>query len=124
MGLGERVALGCDIAVVEAVEINVDFFEKFKKHTHSLLSVGDGIRAIIPRHQSCATAERIGKRIAHDMPIRRRKAQMLAHCFALDEFVGVVVFKCKGIFCFGAFVGDFWDFREVGHGLVSLKSFI
>jgi hypothetical protein len=40
---------------------------------------------------------------------------MLAHGFALDEFVGVVVFKGERIFRLGAFVGDFWDFREVWH---------
>ena len=123
MGLGQRVALRRDIAVVEAVEIDVDFFEEFKKHTHTLLGVRHGVRSIVPRHEGRSAAEGIGKRIAHDMPVSCGKAQVFAHGFTLDVFVGVVVFKGERIFRFGAFEGDFWDFREVWHAwfLVGLE---
>jgi hypothetical protein len=50
------------------------------------------------------------------MPVGGGETQVLAHGFALDEFIRVVVFEGERIFRLGAFVGDFWDFREVWHG--------
>ena len=116
--LNQCVELGSHIAVVEAVEIDIDFFEKFEKHAHTLLGVGDGVRAIIPRHESRAATERIGKRVAHDMPVSGRKTQVIAHRLALDELVGVVMFESEGIFGLGALVGDLRNAGKVfgAHG--------
>ena len=118
--LGESVEFGGHIAVVEAVEVDVDLLEEFKEDAHALLGVGNGVRSVIPGHQRRAAAKGIGERVAHHMPVGGGEAQMVSHRLALDEFVGIVLFKGEGIFGFRPFEGDLWDAGEVfsAHGFI------
>lgn len=81
---------------------------------NALLSVADGIGVVIPRHQSRSGAEGIGEGVAHDVPVRRREAEVFAHGLSFDHFVGIVMFEGKGVFGGGALVNNFGYFREVG----------
>ena len=116
VGLGERGALGGDVAVVEAVERRADFLEKLEGGVHADLGDGDGVFALFPRADDGAGTERIGAGAAEGVPVGDGEAQVLLHGFAVDELGGVVVAKREGVGGAGAFVGDGLDFWEVSGG--------
>ena len=104
-----------DIAVVEAVKVDACFFQKFKKDAHALLGILNRIGTIIPGSQRCAATKGVGQWIAHDMPVGGGKAQVIAHGLPLDQLIGVVLLKGKGIAGLGAFVINDGYFREEAH---------
>jgi len=106
----------CHVAVVKAVEIYADFLQKFKKDPDALARIGQRIGAVVPWHQRCRSAKRIGETIAHGVPVGGGKTQMVAHRFALHLFRGIVLLEGKGILRLRPFVGDDGDFWECRHG--------
>ena len=118
VGLGERAALGRNVAVVEAPERRADFLKKFKRGVHPGLRDGDCVRTLFPRAHDRAGAERIAARAAKAVPIRDRKPQVLRERAAVDDLVRVVVFERECVFRLRAFVGDDGEAGEVrfGHG--------
>ena len=116
VGLREGRELRRDVPVVEAVEVDSRFFEKFEKDAHAGPGIFHRVRSVVPRHQRGAAAEGIRQWVAHDVPVGRGKSKVLPHRLSLDEFVDVVMFESKRILRFGTFVGDPGNFREIGHG--------
>ena len=116
IGCSEVVELGCDVAIVEAVVVNAGFVEEFEKHVGTLECVVHGIGLIVPGHQSGGSAEGVGETIAHHVPIGSGEAHMIAHGFALDEFIGIVVLECEGIARTGALVLNFRNVGKIRHG--------
>jgi len=111
---------GSNVAVVECIKRIAEFFEKLKGHPGSILCVLNGLRAVVPRPDSCARAKGIGALSAEGMPIDDAKPQMVAHRFAFDFFVGIVIPKGEGILALGTLERDTFDFGKGSHGSVSL----
>lgn len=119
IGCSEVVELRSDVAIVEAVVVDAGFVEEFEKHIGALECVIDGIGLIVPGHQSGSSAEGVGETIAHDVPIGGSEAHVIAHGFALDEFIGIVVLECEGVTRGRAFVLNFRNVGEIRHAAIS-----
>ena len=101
-----------DVAIVKGVKRRAEFFDEFKSRAHAVLRVlTDSVPSSHGRMHR-ARAERIAARAAKRVPVNDREAQMIAHRFALDDFVGVVMFEGERVFGFRAFVGDGPNLRE------------
>ena len=110
--LGQRLTFGRDVAVMEGVVRGAQFFDELEGDTSTVLRVVDRVRAIVPRAQHRARAERVAARASERVPVNHAKAQMLPHGPALDNLAGIVVFEGQRIFRFGPFVRDAFDCRE------------
>ena len=53
-------------------------------------------------------------RVSEGVPVRHRKAKVIGHRPALDDFRGIVVFEGQRVLGGWALVGDLADFRECG----------
>ena len=95
VGLRERGALGRNIAIVKAVEIDAALAKEFEERIGASKTVVDRITAVIPRHTRGRGAEWITQSIAHRVPVARSKAHLIAHRFAFHEFIGPIVAKAK-----------------------------
>ncbi len=120
VGFGERGAFRGDVAVMEAVIVETDFFHEVEEHAGAVLGVGDGVRAIVPRVGGGACAEGIRAGSAHRMPVGATEAEPLGHGLAGDDFGGVIVFESERVFRRRAFVG-YSVTRECGHGVGGLR---
>ena len=107
VGFGEGFAFRRNVAVVKAVKRRAELFDEFEGRAHAVLRVLDGFRAVVPGADHRARAERIAARAAERVPVDHGEAQVVAHGFALDDFVGVVMFEGERVFGFRAFVFDF-----------------
>jgi hypothetical protein len=112
VGLAQVAALRGHVPVVEGVKRHAEFFHEFEGHADPALGVGDGIGAVVPGPDGRSHPEGIGQRIAEGVPVHHREAEMLAHRFALDDFVGVVMFEGQRIAGLGTLVLDLTDFGE------------
>ena len=106
VGGGEIAHFRSDVAVMEAVVVEADFFHEVEEHAGAVLGVSHGIAAVIPRVGGGACAERIGPGAAHRVPIGAAEAEPLGHGLAFDDLGGVVMFERERVFRAGAFVGD------------------
>ena len=122
IGCCEVVELRCDVAIVEAVVVDASFVEEFEKHVSAFECVVNGIGLIIPWHQCGGSAEGVGETIAHDVPIGSGEAHVIAHGFALDEFIGIVVLECERVTRGRAFVLNFRNVGEIRHGAITSSS--
>jgi hypothetical protein len=91
-----------------------EFFNEFERNARAILSVGDGVGAIIPGAQRGAGTERIRTGSTKRVPVNHRKAQMIAHRFAFDFFGRVIVFESQRVFGSWSFEFDFRDVLERG----------
>ena len=93
--LGQRCAFGRNVAVMEAVEVDAALAKELEERVGASLAVVDGVSAIVPRHLRRRRAERIGKSIAHRVPVARGEAHLIAHRLAFDHLVGAIVAKAE-----------------------------
>jgi hypothetical protein len=91
--LGQGPALGRDVAVVEAVEVDPALGEELEEHRDPPPGVVERVAAVVPRHLGGAHPEGVGERVPHGVPVGAREPKVLAHRLALDEGIGVVVAK-------------------------------
>lgn len=123
--LGERLALGCDVAIMETPEGGSDFCEKFESCVHAIFRDGDAVRTFFPRPMKRFLTERIRARPAERVPVSDGEPQMRAHRFAINQLVGIIVAERQGLRGAGAFVGDrpnFWEISfELLHGKAGVK---
>ena len=90
----------------ESIKRRAQFLDELKRHARAVLRVADGIGAVVPRALHRARAKRIAARAAKGVPVNHRKTQMLAHRFAVDDFIGVVMLERQRIFGTRTFVVD------------------
>ncbi|MDF9769433.1 hypothetical protein OKW09_001718 [Pseudomonas rhodesiae] len=113
----ERTAFWRHIGVVKTVIVDAQLGEKLK----GCLGLADGhihrLTAALPRALEGAHPEHIGARPHEGVPITRGHAQVLAHRFAEDQLVGVVMAKGEGSIAVGAFEANLLDTGEVRHGV-------
>ena len=114
-GFREIVELGSDVAVVEAIVVDVDLVEELEEDVGALEGVVHGVRLVVPRHDGSGAAEWIRQAVAHDMPVSGGEAHVVAHRLAINEFVRIVVLEREGVFRSRAFVADFWNAWKKGH---------
>ena len=115
--LAQCPAFRRDIAVVKGVERRAEFLDELERDPRAVFGIGHRVRAVVPRADGGANAERVGAGAAERVPIDDREAQMIAHGFAGDDFGGVVMFEGQRIFGFRAFEFYFRDiFKNSFHG--------
>ena len=105
--LAQRPAFRRNVAVMKGIERRAEFFNELERDPRAIFGIGHRIGAIVPRPDRRAHPERIGERVAERVPIDDRKAQMLPHGFAFDDFGGVVMFEGQWVSGFRSFVFDF-----------------
>ena len=108
VGLFESLGFLRDVAVVEAEIINSELIHQLERGDCLVLSLLYGICGIIFL-VSRTGSEHVGTFGDHCMPVRHGKTQLLAHGFAADDLVGVIVVECKSVFAVLALIGDFGD---------------
>ena len=91
-------ALGCDMVI--SGKGSADF------------KTLDGIRAVIPWHETGGRTERIGAAVAEGVPIRHGEPQVVGHRLAFDTLFGVVVLERQQVLRLGAFIFDRADAGE------------
>jgi hypothetical protein len=91
----ERAAFGCHVGVVKAVVIDTQLGEKLKGRSPCRWP-GPSARRCAPRALEGAHAKHIRPWPDEGVPITGGHAQVLAHRFAEDQFIGVVVAKGEG----------------------------
>jgi len=113
----ERAAFRRHVGVVKTVVVDAQLGEKLKgrlgladRHFHRLA-------AALPRALEGAHAKHIRAGPDEGVPITGGHAQVFAHRFAEDQFVGVVVAKGEGGVAGGAFEANLLDTGEVRHGV-------
>ena len=90
VALGQRLALGRDVAVVEAVVGSAQLLEKFKSRGGLLLGQFDCVAVALPGAPERARAEHVGAVAAEGVPVADRDAQLLFHALAAHDAVLVV----------------------------------
>ena len=119
----QRVSLGRDIAVVEAIERSAELLKKFNEHPRAVLGILHIVRARFPRAHCCAGAEWIIAHPAHGVPIGDAEAQVVLHGLAFDYLVGVVMLEGQRIFGIRAFVFNRLNVREkFSHGINRVRA--
>jgi len=76
---GQVVALGREVAVMEAKEIDPELLDALEGDLDAMLGVRERIIAAFPRALHRRRAERVEARAAHRVPIGDAEAEMLAH---------------------------------------------
>ncbi len=115
VGLGQRTALGGDVAVVEAEEGGGQLLDELEGHADPLLGVVDVVAAAFPGPQHRGRTEGVRTAAAHRVPVGDAEAEMVLHRLAGHDFRLVVVAESQGILRLRAFVADLLDFRKSGH---------
>ena len=115
MRLGEGLAFGSDVAVVEAVEVDLALLEELEEHRDATQGVVEGVGAVIPGHEGGAGAERVGEAVAHHVPVGRGEAHVVLHLLPADLLVRVVVLEGERVLGLRSFELDDRDIREVRH---------
>ena len=116
VGLGQRGALGGDVAVVEAIERCAELVDELEGHGHAVDRIFDRVGRPFPGPPHRARSERVAARAAKRVPIGHAEAEMILHRLAFDQFAGVVVAERQRVLRVGAFVGDVADLWECRHG--------
>jgi hypothetical protein len=80
----------------------------------AITCVLNGVLAVVPRAEGRSDAERVTQRVSEGVPVRHRKAKVIGHRPALDDFRGIVVFEGQRILGGWAFVADLADFWKCG----------
>ncbi|MNS68211.1 hypothetical protein D3C72_1014860 [compost metagenome] len=112
----QRAAFRGDIGVMEAVIVDTQFGEEFEGRGCFADRQLHGIAGVLPRALERPRTEHIGARPDERVPVTGGHAQVFAHGFAEDEFVGVVVTEGEGGIAVWAFVANRLDIREILHG--------
>ena len=121
VGLLDVISLGYKVDVVEAEVLDAELLHKLKARIHLCLGVCHraffGVEALV----GGVSAEHIGACGAKVVPPSHREGQMLAHLFAKDDSVSIIVAECKGIFAVLALKFDFGNVLEnFSHGRLLL----
>jgi hypothetical protein len=114
VGLCQISTFRCDISIMKGVERCAQFLDKFERDMRAIACIFNGGRAVVPRADSCTDTKRITQNVPEAVPVCHRKAQMVGHRSALDDFSSIVVFESQGVFGRWPFVRDFSDFRKRG----------
>src|SRR5262249_55170485 len=77
------------------------------------------IGAVFPWPDRASRTERVAPHAAEGVPPGDGEAKMFLHRLAFDDLVGVIVAEAQCVRGIGAFVADFGDFGEEGHGWYS-----
>src|SRR4029077_8834964 len=75
-----------------------EFLDKFEGDAGAFLGIADGVRAVVPRPLHRARTERVAASAAEGVPVNDRKAQVVAHRLALDDFAGIVMLERERVF--------------------------
>jgi len=95
--LGQGLALGREVAVVEGPELDAELLEELEGGPYPPLGVLDGLGAVIPRPHHGADAELIGARAPERVPEGDGEAEVIRHGHAGDDLIGVVVPEGEGV---------------------------
>jgi hypothetical protein len=118
----ERAALGCDVAVVEAVVGHAELGEELEGRVHLLARrlhrVGGGRERRMPGAVERPRAEDVEAVPGERVPVADREAEVVLHAPAGHHAVGVVPVEGQRLVAVGAQVGDpLGDVgEELGHG--------
>ena len=107
--LGERLALGGHVAVVETVEAHAELLHELKRHRDPGDRPFEGVPAFFPGADHGRRAEGVAAGAAEGVPVGDGEPQVVAHRLPLDQGVGVVVTKRQHVLRSGALVADIWD---------------
>jgi hypothetical protein len=119
VALGQGLAFGGDIAVVEAVEADAQFLQELESDADTLLSHLDAVGAIFPGTHGTAWTERISPGATEGMPVGDGEAEPVVHGLAFDDFVRLIVLEAERILAGGAFVLNLRGyFGKVSHGFL------
>ncbi len=122
--LGQRGALGRDVAIMETPEGRADLLIKLEGRVHAHLGDGKSVlRRRLPLAHDGAGTEGVRPRAAEGVPVGDAEAQVLGHGLAADFFVGVVVFERERVVALRALVGDLGETGEVLDGFRGLGGF-
>ena len=113
--LGQGLAFRRDVAVVEAVEVDLALLEELEEDRDTAEGVVEGVGTVIPGHEGRAGAERIGKAVAHHVPVGRGEAHVVLHLLSADLLVRIVVLEGERVLGLRSFELDDRDIREVRH---------
>ena len=83
--------------VMETEAVDAAFLQELKECIGAAQASAQCVGAVIPGHERCGCAKRIGEPIAHGVPIAGRKAHMLTHGLAINRCIGVVMAKRERI---------------------------
>ncbi len=110
----EVVSFGGDVAIVEGVKRNAQFFEQLEGYLGDLLSIGDRMSSVVPGPECRTGAKRIRQRISKSVPVDDREPQVLLHRLPVDDLVGIVMLEVQRISRLGTAI---LDFRHIGEEL-------
>ena len=114
VGLRERLALGGDVAVVEAEERGAEFFHELEGDADAMDRVVHGVIGAFPRPEHGAGPEGIAARAPHRVPVGDAETKVVFHRLAGDDFVFVVVAEGQGIGGFRTLERIFWMSGKAG----------
>jgi len=115
VGFGQGRTFGSNNPVMESVKGSAEFLDKFKSYASAVFGILDGRSPVVPWSEHGSGAEWVTTRAAKGVPVNDGKPEVIAHRFALDEFVGIVVFEGERVFRLRAFVRDLADIGECAH---------
>ena len=106
VALRQVVHLRRNVPVMETVEINPHLFHELEKYIHPAQGVIQRITPVVPWHLRRTTSKRVRQLIAHAVPVRRRKPQMLPHRLPLHQLLRIVMLECQRVPAPRPFVPD------------------
>jgi len=67
--LAQRLAFRRDVTVMKGIEWRAEFFDELERHPRAIFGIGHRVRAVVPRTNGGANAERVGAGAAKCVPI-------------------------------------------------------
>ena len=118
--LGNGLALGGDVHIVEAVVIKLEFVHEFESEIGFLAIHRKGVGGEAEALVDSARTEHIHTLCVDGVPVAHGEFEMFAHGLAHHEFIGIVVLERERVFGLGV-VFDFFDFTILFHSYLTLR---
>ena len=115
IALGQRSALGGNVAVVKTEEWRAQLLHELEGHANAMNGVVYRVLDAFPGTEHGAGTEGIGAGTPHRVPICHAEAELVLHALAGYHFILVIVAEGQGVLRLRTLKLDLRDFRKRGH---------